>query len=309
MLAVKIVGLTKIFRSGIRQKRVVALDHLDMDIEPGQIVGYIGPNGAGKTTTFKLLLGLLRPTEGSAQLLGKSIKDIRSRESIGFLPEQPYFYNYLTAREFLDFYCQLFNQDKTTRRRRVAELLELVNLSDAVDVQLRKFSRGMLQRIGVAQALINDPQLIFLDEPMSGLDPIGRKQMRDLFLRLKTEMKTVLYSTHILSDVEAICDQVAILLRGKLHGFGTLGELLKTREKRMEMNIEGLDPKGIELIKELATETLIERGNQLLVHVSSEAAVYDAQQIVMQRGGKLTSLVARLESLEDLFVKFVSDQI
>lgn len=307
MSAIKIVGLTKIFRSGLRQKRLVALNHLTMNIEPGQIVGYLGPNGAGKTTTFKLLLGLLRPTSGDAWLLGAHIKDIRSRERVGFLPEQPYFYNYLTAYEFLDFYCHLFKQSKATRQQRVEELLELVGLDEVADVQLRNFSRGMLQRIGVAQALINDPQLIFLDEPMSGLDPIGRKQIRDLLLRLKTEGKTVLYSTHILSDVEAISDQVAILSRSKLHGFGPLNELLRTREQRVEMNIEGLDPEGVALIRALASETLVERGSQLLIHISCEDALREAQQIVIQRGAKLVSLAPRQESLEDLFVKLVGN--
>ncbi len=306
MLAVKTVGLTKVFRSGLKQKRVIALDHLNLDIEAGQIVSYLGPNGAGKTTTFKLLLGLLRPTAGDAWLLGKHIKDIRAKERIGFLPEQPYFYNYLTAREFLDFYFHLFKQNNSKCRQRVAELLELVNLSEVANVQLRKFSRGMLQRIGVAQALINDPQLIFLDEPMSGLDPIGRKQIRDLILHLKAEGKTVIYSTHILSDVEAISDQVVILSRGRLQGCGPLNELLRTREQRVEMNIEGLDAEGAALIKALASETLVERGNQLLVNLSSEEALYKAQQIVMQRGAKLTSLVPRLESLEDVYVKLVN---
>ena len=309
MLAVKTVGLTKVFRSGLKQKRVIALDHLNLDIEAGQIVSYLGPNGAGKTTTFKLLLGLLRPTAGDAWLLGKHIKDIRAKERIGFLPEQPYFYNYLTAREFLDFYFHLFKQNKSKCRQRVAELLELVNLSEVANVQLRKFSRGMLQRIGVAQALINDPQLIFLDEPMSGLDPIGRKQIRDLILHLKAEGKTVIYSTHILSDVEAISDQVVILSRGRLQGCGPLNELLRTREHRVEMNIEGLDVEGAALIKALASETLVERGNQLLVNLSSEEALYKAQQIVMQRGAKLISLVPRLESLEELYVKLMNHQI
>jgi ABC-2 type transport system ATP-binding protein len=308
MSAVKIVELTKIFRSGLRQKRVVALDHLNMTIEAGQIVGYLGPNGAGKTTTFKLLLGLLRPTKGSAWLLGNDIQDIRSKEGVGFLPEQPYFYDYLTAREFLDFYGHLFRQSSATRQKRVAELLELVNLSDVADVQLRRFSRGMLQRIGVAQALINDPQLIFLDEPMSGVDPIGRKQMRDLFLRLKTEGKTVLYSTHILSDVEAISDQVAILSQGTLHGFGPLNEILTTHEQQVEMNIEGLDAEGVALMKALVTETLVERENHLLVRIADEQALRNAHQIIVQRNAKLVSLVPRSESLEDLFVKLVGGQ-
>lgn len=302
MSAVKIVELTKVFKSGIRQRRTVALDSLSLEVEEGEIFGYLGPNGAGKTTTFKVLVGLLRPTSGEAWLLGNNISDISSRREIGFLPEQPYFYDYLTAREFLDFYCQLYNLSKQARKKRVTELLELVGLQETASVQLRKFSRGMLQRIGVAQALINEPKLVFFDEPMSGLDPIGRKQMRDVILRLKADGKTVIYSSHILSDVEEICDRVAILSKGKLHGVGQLNELLGVREQLIEMSIEGLDETGKAKIKQLASES-IERGERIILNISDETALKKAQDIVVQQGAKLVSLIPRTESLDELFAR------
>ncbi len=302
MPAVKIVELTKVFKSGIRQRRTVALDSLSLEVEEGEIFGYLGPNGAGKTTTFKLLVGLLRPTSGKAWLLGNNISDISSRREIGFLPEQPYFYDYLTAREFLDFYCQLYNLSKQARKKRVTELLELVGLQETASVQLRKFSRGMLQRIGVAQALINEPKLVFFDELMSGLDPIGRKQMRDVILRLKADGKTVIYSSHILSDVEEICDRVAILSKGKLHGVGQLNELLGVREQLVEMSIEGLDETGKAKIKQLASES-IERGERIILNISDETALKEAQEIVVQQGAKLVSLIPRTESLDELFAR------
>lgn len=307
MPAVKIVELTKVFKSGVRRKQTMALNGLNLEVEEGEILGYLGPNGAGKTTTFKILLGLLRPTKGEAWLLGKNIRDIRSREEVGFLPEQPYFYDYLTAREFLDFYGQLYNLSKQARRARVIELLELVGLQDAASTQLRKFSRGMLQRIGVAQALINEPKLIFFDEPMAALDPIGRKRMRDIILRLKSEGKTVLYSTHILSDVEAICDKVAILSQGKLFGVGQPDNILGTGERLVEMNIEGLDEEGKAKIKRLALESIIERGSRIIVNISEEIA-QEAQNIVVQHGAKLISLMPRTESLEDIFVRKMEEE-
>lgn len=308
MLAVKIVGLTKIFKSGIRQRRTVALDNLSLEIEKGEIFGYLGPNGAGKTTTFKLLVGLLHPTSGDAFLLGDNIKDIDSRRKIGFLPEQSYFYDYLTAQEILDFYCQLYNLSKKERKKRVVSLLELVGLTQAASVQLRKFSRGMLQRIGVAQALINEPELVIFDEPMSGLDPIGRKSMRDVILRLKTDGKTVIYSSHILSDVEKICDRIAILSKGKLRSVGKLDELLGGRKQIFEMCIEGLDEISKAKIETLASDT-VERNGRLIVNISDETALKEAQNIVIQQDAKLVSLIPRTESLEELFAKKMEEEV
>lgn len=231
-------GLTKEFRVGFRMKRVLALDGLNLKVEEGEIFGYIGPNGAGKTTTLKIMMGLIYPTSGNVQIFGRDVKDVNIKMDIGFLPEAPYFYDYLTAREFLDFYGQLFDLGKNERKRRNEELLDMVDLRLAKDTQLRKFSRGMLQRIGIAQALINDPKLVILDEPMSGLDPVGRTKIRDVILRLKDEGKTVFFSSHILSDVEMICDRVGILVNGRLKEVGKLEELLGERESLEDLFME-----------------------------------------------------------------------
>ncbi|MFA4910262.1 MAG: ABC transporter ATP-binding protein [Desulfobacteria bacterium] len=231
-------GLTKEFRVGFRMKRVLALDNLNLKVEEGEIFGYIGPNGAGKTTTLKIIMGLIYPTSGNVQIFGRDIKDINIKMDIGFLPEAPYFYDYLTAREFLDFYSQLFGLGKKERERRIEELLDMVDLRLVKDTQLRKFSRGMLQRIGIAQALINDPKLVVLDEPMSALDPVGRTKIRDVILRLKDEGKTVFFSSHILSDVEMICDRVGLLVNGKLKEIGKLEELLGERESLEDLFME-----------------------------------------------------------------------
>src|SRR5581483_5262176 len=205
---------------------ITALAGLSFSVSRGEIYGFLGPNGAGKTTTLKILMGLMRATSGKAEILGKPAGDVETRRRIGFLPEAPYFYDYLTAEEFLSFYGHLAGIDRGALACRVTELLDLVGLSEARTRQLRKFSKGMLQRIGLAQALIHDPELIILDEPMSGLDPIGRKQIRDLILSLRDQGKTVFFSTHIVPDVEMICDRVGIVVKGKLLASGRVDELV-----------------------------------------------------------------------------------
>lgn len=237
-MVIETEGLSKEFRVGFAMKRVLALDDLNLKVEEGEIFGYIGPNGAGKTTTLKIMMGLIYPTSGNVQIFGRDIKNINIKMDIGFLPEAPYFYDYLTTGEFLDFYGQLFGLGKKERRRRIEELLDMVDLRWVKDTQLRKFSRGMLQRIGIAQALINDPRLVILDEPMSGLDPVGRTKIRDVILRLKDEGKTVFFSSHILSDVEMICDRVGILVNGRLKEVGKLEELLGERGSLEDLFME-----------------------------------------------------------------------
>ena len=238
-------GLQMEFRVGFMRKRVLALKGLTMEVKKGEVFGFLGPNGAGKTTTIKILMGLVYPTGGAAWLMGRPLGDVAVKRNIGFLPEQPYFYDYLTAAEFMDFYGRLFGIRKKERMARADELLDLVGLSGARDLQLRKFSKGMQQRIGIAQALINDPELVVLDEPMSGLDPIGRKQVRDIILGLKAKGKTIFFSTHILPDVEVICDRVGMLVKGELRAMGTVGELLSgMRVKSVEMTFEGVKRRG-----------------------------------------------------------------
>src|SRR5580658_3772354 len=238
--AIEILGLTKDYPSGFWRKRMRrSLDNLTLQVEEGEVVGFLGPNGAGKTTTMKLLMGLIFPTSGTARVLGRSIDDVAMHREIGYLPEQPYFYDYLTARELLDYYARFSNYSAAERRERVGKFLERVGLAAAADVQLRKFSKGMLQRVGIAQAILHDPQVVFLDEPMSGLDPVGRREVRDIILQLKQHGRTVFFSTHILSDAEMLCDRVSVLVDGKLQGVGAPGEVVSFAVQAMEVHFEG----------------------------------------------------------------------
>src|SRR5713226_1676819 len=224
--AIEIQGLTKDFPLGFwRQRRRRSLDNLTLQVEEGEVFGFLGPNGAGKTTTLKLLMGLIFPTAGTARIRGRSIDDVGMHREIGFLPEQPYFYDYLTARELLDYFARFFGYNAAERRERVGRFLGMVGLEAAGDVQLRKFSKGMLQRVGMAQAILHDPEVVILDEPMSGLDPVGRREVRDIVLDLKRQGRTILFSTHILSDAEMLCDRVGVLVGGKLQGVGAPEEL------------------------------------------------------------------------------------
>src|SRR6059058_2713839 len=236
MAAIEILGLEKTYTVGFwRKKPKQALKPLHLAIEDGEIFGFLGPNGAGKTTTLKMLMGLVFPSGGSARILGMELDDPRMKAQIGFLPEQPYFYDYLTARELLRYYGQLSGVDSRQLSSSVNAVLEKVGLRDAMNVQLRKFSKGMLQRAGIAQAILHDPKVVFLDEPMSGLDPMGRREVRSLIEELKEEGKTVFFSTHILSDAEALCDRVAIIHQGKLRGVGPVEELTAGATAQVEI--------------------------------------------------------------------------
>src|ERR1700704_2891229 len=244
MSIVEIENLTKDYEVGFwRKRKVRALDGLSLSIEAGEIFGFLGANGAGKTTTLKLLMRLIYPTKGNARILGHDISNVAMHHRIGYLPENPYFYDYLTAREFLEYCGELFSYPRGVRRKRSADLLARVRLDEkSWDVQMRKFSKGMLQRVGLAQALINDPQVVFLDEPMSGLDPIGRREVRDLIAALRQEGKTVFMCSHILSDIEVLCDRVAILKGGRLSQVGNLNELRQQTADRnlVEVIISGV---------------------------------------------------------------------
>ncbi|HWC78252.1 MAG TPA: ABC transporter ATP-binding protein, partial [Blastocatellia bacterium] len=226
-VVIDIEQLTRDYQVGfLKKKSVRALDGLTLQVNRGEIFGFLGPNGAGKTTTLKLLMRLIFPTSGSARILGQSIDDADTHRKIGYLPENPYFYDYLSGHELLRYTAALFGIPRDQAEERIARLLKLVGLADdAGNRQLRKYSKGMLQRIGIAQALINDPEVVFMDEPMSGLDPIGRREVRDLLLSLREQRKTVFFSSHILSDVEALCDRAAILSRGKLVRCGSVQEM------------------------------------------------------------------------------------
>src|SRR5579864_8235015 len=240
MYAIEIQGLSKNYAVGFWKKQIrPALKSLDLKVDVGETFGFLGPNGAGKTTTLKLLMGIIFPTAGSATILGKDLFDPEIKRRIGFLPEQPYFYDYLSAPELLDYYGQLSGMPQGGRRQRIAQLLERVGLDDVGSKQLRKFSKGMLQRVGIAQAIIHDPEVLFFDEPMSGLDPLGRHEIRELLQSLKDEGKTVFFSTHILSDAEALCDRVAVIHKGELRGIGVVNDLRAGIAGKAEVIWEG----------------------------------------------------------------------
>jgi len=236
MHALEIQGLAKDYAVGFWKKTSrTALKSLQLNIAQGETFGFLGPNGAGKTTTLKLLMGIIFPTSGTATILGRDIGDPEVKRKVGFLPEQPYFYDYLSAPELLDYYAQLSGVPAGTRRKRIGELLERVGLGDVGNKQLRKFSKGMLQRVGIAQAIIHDPEIVFLDEPMSGLDPVGRHDVRELIQQLKDQGKTIFFSTHILSDAEALCDRVGVIHKGELRGVGVVNDFRSSVADKTEV--------------------------------------------------------------------------
>jgi ABC-2 type transport system ATP-binding protein len=240
MPAIEINKLEKTYWIGFWRKQPKrALHPLTLSVEHGEVFGFLGPNGAGKTTTLKMLMGLVFPTGGSAKILGMDVNDPAVKAQIGFLPEQPYFYDYLTARELLAYYGRLSGVSAKEISKQAEAMLARVGLPDAGDMQLRKFSKGMLQRVGIAQAILHDPKVVFFDEPMSGLDPMGRREVRDLMSELKKEGKTVFFSTHILSDAEALCDRVAVIHQGELRGVGAVAELTSSVHGKVEMVWEG----------------------------------------------------------------------
>src|SRR5579859_6853002 len=249
--AIEIENLTKDYPYGfLHLKKRRSLEGLTMQVEDGEVFGFLGPNGAGKSTTIKLLVGLIFPEAGTARILGKPISDIEMHRSIGYLPEQPYFYDYLTAAEVLDYFARFHDLSAADRRERVAKMLKKVGLETAGKIQLRKYSKGMLQRVGLAQAILHDPQVVILDEPMSGLDPIGRREVRDIILELKREGKTVLFSTHILTDAEMLCDKVGVIVGGKLRGVGRPDDIvgMKAHETEVLFDADASDSRSAALV-------------------------------------------------------------
>lgn len=303
MAIVEIANLTKDYEVGfLRKRKVRALDDLSLSVDAGQIFGFLGANGAGKTTTLKLLMRLIFPTSGTARILGRDISDVRMHERIGYLPENPYFYDYLTARELLDYFAQIFGYPAAERKKRAADLLARVNLDERRwDTQLRKFSKGMLQRVGLAQSLINDPEIVFLDEPMSGLDPVGRREVRDLIGSLRDEGKTVFMCSHILSDIEVLCDRVAILKRGQLAQVGHLDELQQRNDgpKRMEVLATGADAAALQHLTN-AGISATPRG--LRIEIADENEIENVLAALRKAGGKVVSIQPVKQSLEELFL-------
>ncbi len=300
MPVIETFALEKSYSVGFwRKRRVPGLKPLTLSVEEGEIFGYLGPNGAGKTTTLKLLMGLMFPTGGSARILDMELADPRMKSLIGFLPEQPYFYDYLTASELLEYYAQLSGVPGRERTRRVQEMLARVGMTQSARTQLRKLSKGMLQRVGIAQAILHDPKVVFLDEPMSGLDPLGRREVRDLIQSLKDEGKTVFFSTHILSDAEALCDRVAILHKGELRGIGEVEELTARTRSKVEILFHGLE--AITLLSALGGEC--HSTGELVRAVIPESRQDEALDALRRQGARLVSLTPLQTTLEDYFIE------
>jgi len=303
MAAIETFALQKTYLAGFwRKKPKVALRPLTLSVPGGEVFGYLGPNGAGKTTTLKLLMGLIFPSGGSARILGVDWQDPRVKAQVGFLPEHPYFYDYLTASELLDYYAQLSGVPGNERKRRIDAVLSRVGLPDAGRTQLRKFSKGMLQRVGIAQAIIHDPKLVFLDEPMSGLDPIGRREVRDLIQSLKDEGKTVFFSTHILSDAESLCDRVAVLNKGELRGIGVVQDLLARFSGKVEVIWDGAAALNDMRLLGSDCHSTGETIRAVLPQNSLDAAI----DTIRRHRGRLISVTPVRASLEDYFIERLS---
>lgn len=307
--AVELEGLTKDYKTGFWRKKLVrALDGLSLKVNQGQIFGLLGPNGAGKTTTIKLLMRLIFPTAGTAKILGHDIQDTKVRQRIGYCPENPYFYDYLTAYELMLYFGELFGLTGAKCRSKAEELLNLVGLDEANwHKQLRNYSKGMLQRVGLAQSLINSPELVFLDEPMSGLDPIGRREVRELIANLRKQGVTVFMSTHILSDIEVLCDSVAILRNGKLAAVGRLDELLLSSEEENGFEVTLQQIKAEEL-KKLIEAEITEKPIGLTVRIrGNEVELEKLISLTRSLGGRVVSVQPIKMSLEEFFVKETKD--
>ena len=281
------------------KKGILGLDQLDLEVSEGSVYAFVGPNGAGKTTTIKLLTQLLYPTRGGIWIFGKPTTSRLSRKKMGYLPEQPHLYGYLSGREFLDFIARLFGIDSSTRRKKIPELLKKVGLEMQGDQLIRKYSRGMMQRLGLAQAIINDPELLILDEPMASLDPIGRKDFRDLILELKDQGKTIFFSSHILSDAEMIADRIGILNKGKMVRVGNLNEIVHAQVSDVEITFD-LERKKIADI-DLKKWNGVVHDTRAMVKLEEKDVSGFLRQI-NKWGGTVVSVVPRRKSLEEIFM-------
>ena len=299
-----IEGLRKTYKGHLSLTSREVIRGLDLTVDAGEVFGLLGQNGAGKTTTIKMILSLIFPDAGSIRIFGEKQTNVLVRERVGSLPENPFFYEYLTGQEFLDFYGQLFGYTRAERNRRSGEVLEKVGMTSRADMQLRKYSKGMLQRIGMAQALINDPDFVILDEPMSSLDPIGRRDFRDIILDLKARGKTVFFSSHILSDAEAICDRVGILKEGRVGLCGTLSDLLEQTVQAWEVAFTG--PAFASLnINGFAGELISEHGPESLVRVETEKELLKLLGAVQESRGTLISVTGHRATLQDIYLREV----
>ncbi|HEU0369666.1 MAG TPA: ABC transporter ATP-binding protein [Candidatus Acidoferrum sp.] len=300
--AIETENLSKEYPHGfLHLKKKTSLEGLTMQVEDGEVFGLLGPNGAGKSTTIKLLMGIIFPTAGCARMLGKPVSDVSMHRDIGYLPEQPYFYDYLTATEVLDYFARFHGYSAAERGERVQKMLKKVGLETAGKIQLRKYSKGMLQRVGLAQAILHDPKLVILDEPMSGLDPVGRREVRDVILELKNAGKTILFSTHILPDAETLCDRVGVIAGGKLRGVGAPGAIVGVKATGMEILFELAEGAALpEAIRAQVTKS----GAGYRVSVE-ESELYTALEGLRAAGARITSVAQIRPTLEDFFMELV----
>jgi ABC-2 type transport system ATP-binding protein len=306
--AIRAEELTKDYAIGFWRKRPYrALDRLSLTIEQGEVFGFLGPNGAGKTTTLKLLMQLVYPTSGRAEILGQPVGHVATRQRIGYLPENPYFYDYLTAEELLSYFAQLFGYPAAERPKRVSSLLDRVGIGAERRLQLRKFSKGMVQRVGIAQALINDPEVVFLDEPMSGLDPLGRRDVRALILELREQGRTVFFSSHILADAQALCSRVAVVAGGRLAASGRVSEILAFEVRGWELVMSGLRPEVLKQLSPMATRIIEISPGRYSIELSLDHPPERVLAELTATGASLVSLNPVHDTLEDFFIKRVAE--
>jgi ABC-2 type transport system ATP-binding protein len=301
-IVLEVKGLRKVFHIGFFRKRVEAVKNASFSVKRGEIFGLLGPNGAGKTTTIKSILRLIFPTEGEIRIFGRSTDDREATKRVGYMPENPYVYQYLKPLEFLDLCGRLTGIPKSERRERSEAMVDKVGLRHAVDRPIGKFSKGMMQRVGLAQALLHDPELLVLDEPMSGLDPIGRKEVRDVLLEQRARGKTLLFTSHILSDVELLCDRVVIMQRGEITSEGQVTDLLESAGRRVEIRLSGA---STALKASLASRAVVVDGGEghLTLRADGDKAVDEILRISSAAGARLDALVPERQTLEKLFLQ------
>jgi ABC-2 type transport system ATP-binding protein len=304
MFVLRVQDLCKTFRTGFIPKRVKAIENVTFEIEAGEIFGLLGPNGAGKTTTMKCILGLVRPDSGSIELFGETGNEVQARANLGFLSESPYIYEMLTARDFLTFCAELYGMPRKAAVQRSDEMLAFFHLQDAADRQLRKYSKGMLQRIGLAQAMLNQARFLILDEPMSGLDPVSRKEVRDLLLALRAEGRTILFSSHILSDAELLCDRVGILVNGRLLSVGKVQSLVEkihgyevTLSNAADCKLDGIPH-----------QVVTKADNQLLLVIPTIEAVNEVLNLSRIQNFRVEAIVPQRETLEEVYLNKVKSK-
>jgi len=306
--AIRTRELTKDYLVGFwRPRPYRALERLSIEVGQGEVFGFLGPNGAGKTTTLKLLMQLVFPTSGAAEILGRPVGDVGVRRRIGYLPENPYFYDHLTAEELLDYYGRLFGMSAAERAPRIARTLDRLGIGAERRLQLRKFSKGMLQRVGLAQALLNDPEVVFLDEPMSGLDPLGRRDVRTLMLELRDAGRTIFFSSHILSDAEALCSQVAIVAKGRLAAAGRLAEMREFSVRGWELVMANVPEAALARVRAAARKVVAVAGGDYVIELAADGRPEDLLRELSAAGATLVSLNPVRETLEDVFVRRVAE--